>query len=61
MHCFLSIQSPIARLSTLYGRPSKGSGPVYGVSAPFLASSSALQLPKMPSWLDTHKDSLIWN
>ena len=44
--CFLSIQSPIARLTTLYGRPSTGSGPVNGVSAPFLASSSALSLPK---------------
>jgi hypothetical protein len=28
--------------STLYGRPSTGSGPINGVSAPFLASSSAL-------------------
>ena len=31
--CFLSIQSPIARLTTLYGRPSMGSCPVNGVSA----------------------------
>ena len=46
--CFLSIQPPIARLTTLYGRPSTGSGPVNGVSAPFLASSSALSLHKMP-------------
>jgi hypothetical protein len=30
----------------LYGRPSTGSGPVNGVSTPFLASSSALSLPK---------------
>ena len=36
--CFLSIQSPIARLITLYGRRSKGSGPVNGLYAPFLAS-----------------------
>jgi hypothetical protein len=43
--CFLSIQSPIAHLTTLYGRPSMDSDPVNGVSAPFLASSSALSLP----------------
>jgi hypothetical protein len=36
--CFLSIQSPIAGLSTLYGKPSTGSGPVNGESAPCLAS-----------------------
>ena len=46
--CFLSIQSPIRRLTTLYGRPSTGSGSVNGVSAPLLASSSALSLPRSP-------------
>ena len=45
---------PFARLTTLYGRPSTGSGPVNGVSAPFLASSSALLLPKMPSCPGIH-------
>ena len=52
--CFLSFQSPIARLTTLYCRPSTGSGPVNGVSAPFSVSSSALYLPKMPSCPGTH-------
>ena len=44
--CFLSIQSPNARLTTLYGRPSMGSVPVNGVSVPFFASSSVLSLPR---------------
>ena len=43
--CFLSIQSPIAHF---------GSGPVNGVYTPFLASSSAPSLPKMPSCPGTH-------
>ena len=52
--CFFSIQSPIARLTTLYGRLSTGLGPVNGVSAPFLASLSTYSLPKMPSCPSTH-------
>ena len=52
--CFLTIQSQIARLTTLYGRLITGSGPVNGVSAPF-ASSSALSLLKMPSCPGTHE------
>ena len=44
--CFLSIQSPVAPLTTLYGRLSTDSGTVNGVSA--------LSLPKMPSCLGTH-------
>ena len=56
--CFLSIQSPIARLTTLYSRPGTGSGPVNGAYAPFSANSSALSLPKMPSCTGTHTS---WN
>ena len=52
--CFLSIQSPIARLTSLYSRPSMSSGSVNGVFAPFIPSSSALSLPKMPSCPSTH-------
>ena len=52
--CLLSIQSPIARFTMLYSRPSTGLGPVNGVSAPFLASLSAFSLPKMPSCPGTH-------
>ena len=53
--CFLSIQSPSVCMTTLYGRPSMGTGPVNGVFAPFLTSSSALSLPKIPSCPGTHQ------
>ena len=39
---FLSIQSPIACLTTLYGRPSRGSGPVNGLSALFFGQQALL-------------------
>ena len=57
--CFLSIQSPIASLTMPYGRQSTGWGPVNGESAPFLASSSALSLTKMPSCPGTHTNNNI--
>ena len=46
--CLLSIHSLIARLTMLYGRPITGSYSVNGLSAPFLASSSAPHCPKSP-------------
>jgi len=45
--CFLSIQSLIDCLTTIYGKPSTGSGLVNGVSAPFFASSSVMCTKKL--------------